>query len=138
MLLDQDEASRLVEATRWIVLGDAETQGPGTSGRATQRSVRSRSPSLGTLRLSLATCLEGLPRRRRRSAQSRQRLAPAEVEVLTAMGGYRQWNERPTSQGGSEMTQAHHRSKGLLLPQLRRLLRVLEARRAALRCAGES
>ena len=27
MLLDRDEASRLVKATRWIVLGDAETHG---------------------------------------------------------------------------------------------------------------
>ena len=27
MLLDQDEASRLVEATRWIVRDDAEAQG---------------------------------------------------------------------------------------------------------------
>ena len=34
MLLDQDEASRLVEATRWIVLSDAETQGSASLGNA--------------------------------------------------------------------------------------------------------
>ena len=34
MPLDQDESSRLVEATRWIVLGDAETQGSASVGNA--------------------------------------------------------------------------------------------------------
>lgn len=34
MLLDEDEASRLVESTRWVVLGDAETQGSASLGNA--------------------------------------------------------------------------------------------------------
>jgi hypothetical protein len=34
MLLDEHEASRLVEATRWVVLGDAETQGSASLGNA--------------------------------------------------------------------------------------------------------
>src|SRR4051812_19770111 len=34
MLLDENESSRLVEAARWIVLGDAETQGAVSVGNA--------------------------------------------------------------------------------------------------------
>src|SRR4029078_7373178 len=34
MLLDEDEASRLVEAARGVVLGDAETQGSASLGNA--------------------------------------------------------------------------------------------------------
>ncbi|MEY2452539.1 MAG: hypothetical protein QOD92_2113, partial [Acidimicrobiaceae bacterium] len=34
MPLDQDEASRLVQATRWIVLGDAETQSSASVSNA--------------------------------------------------------------------------------------------------------
>src|SRR4051794_10328737 len=34
MLLDQDEAGRLVEAARWVVLGDAEAQGSESLGSA--------------------------------------------------------------------------------------------------------
>src|SRR5258708_34252971 len=34
MALDQDEASRLVEAARWVVLGDAEAEGSASLGNA--------------------------------------------------------------------------------------------------------